>query len=657
MGDEGGTAGSGVGAPGGVPRVSDLVPEGAPAATRRLEVDTRIALARIPLDRVPLGCILLEPDGTITDWNPWAERIFGWTREEALGKDVTELIVPEEIRPRIGTALEELVSRAQIETGVNENVTKAGQRITCEWHDALLRGEDGKVVGILTMVLDVTDRASAESGLRASRRRLVRLLERLPVATAVVRGNGTIESFNNRATELFGVDATAVTTFSAFLEQLLPEGEERRTVERALERLQSAAASGEPEPSILLAARRRDGREMVVAADCVVVDDLVVWTALDLTEGLRLQAERARLGRIIEDSIDEVYVFDAATLRFRSANRSARDNVGYTMEELRERTPLELKPELSEAAFLRTLAALRNGASRGARFETVHRRKDGSTYPVEAQLQLSAEGGDPVFVAIIQDISVRRRAEEAIRELNAELEVRVRARTSELEEANRELESFAYSVSHDLRAPLRAMDGFSQLLVEEYGGRLDAEGRRYLARIREGAQRMGHLVDDLLRLSRVARTELNREPVDVSALALEILGELRTAEPGRRVGAVVASGLVAQADRDLLRILLENLIQNSWKFTVRRDDARIEIGAEGEGPDATFFVRDNGAGFEMAFAAQLFKPFSRLHAPSEFAGTGIGLAIVDRIARRHGGRVEGFGTPGEGATFRFRLGA
>lgn len=641
----------------GVRRVSEPVPKDAAEAVRRLDAGTPAALARVPLDRVPLGCILLEPDGTITDWNPWAERIFGWTREEALGRNVVDLIVPEAIRPRIAAALKELECRTELDTGINENVTKSGTRISCEWHDAPLRDDGGKVVGILAMARDVSDRLEAEAELRASRGRLVRLLERLPVATAVVRGNGTIESFNHRAVELYGADATSVPTFAAFIHHLLPEGEERRTVERALQNLQEAAASGLPEPPILLSARLRDGREMVVAADCVVDNDLVVWTATDMTEVLRLEAERARLGRIVEESIDEVYVFDAATLRFRSANRSARDNLGYTLEELRERTPLDVKPELTEEAFAKTLEALRSGASRGERFETVHRRKDGSTYPVEDHLQLSALGGDPVFVAIIQDITVRRRAEEVVRWMNAELEARVRARTHELQESNRELESFAYSVSHDLRAPLRAIDGFSQLLVEEYGGRLDAEGLRYLARIREGAQRMGNLVDDLLRLSRVGRTVLKVEAVDVTALALALLGELQAAEPARRVETVVAPGLAAQADRDLVRILLENLLQNSWKFTARRDDARIEVGAEGTGPDAAFFVRDNGAGFDMAFASQLFKPFSRLHAPSEFSGTGIGLAIVDRIVRRHGGRVEGLGTPGAGATFRFRLGA
>ena len=364
--------------------------------------------------------------------------------------------------------------------------------------------------------------ATAEAGLQTSRANLARVLERLPVAMVVAREDGTIRSFNRRAVELFGPKATSAGTFATFLEAILPEAEERRTMEGALARLRESARSGSPEPALLLTVRLPEGGERVVASDCVVVDDLVVWTASDLTDVLRLQAESARLGRIVEESLDEVYVFDATTLRFRSANRSARDNVGYTLEELRDRTPLDIKPDLTAEAFAEKLGLLRRGTARGVRFETVHQRKDGSSYPVEVHLQLSAEGGDPVFVAIIQDISVRRRAEEAIRELNAELEGRVRARTAELEEANRELESFAYSVSHDLRAPLRAMDGFAQLLVEEYGSGLDEEGLRYLSRVREGAQRMGRLVDDLLRLSRVARAELKREEVDVSALSLEV---------------------------------------------------------------------------------------------------------------------------------------
>ena len=498
--------------------------------------------------------------------------------------------------------------------------------------------------------------ATAVAELRAEHARLAQLLERFPVATAVARLDGTIESFNRRAVELFGAEATAASTLVGFLAVVLAEEAERQTIERALARLQESALAGSPEPAVLLNVRLPERGDRVVASECVVVEDLVVWTATDLTDVLRLEAAHARLGRIVEESIDEVYVFDAVSLRFRAANRSARENLGYSLEEIRALTPLDLKPELTAEDFAKALAPLRDGSSRGVKFDTVHRRRDGSTYPVEVHVQLSAEGGDPVFVAIIQDISVRRRAEEAIREVNAELERRVKVRTAELEAANRELEAFAYSVSHDLRAPLRAMDGFSQILLEDQSERLDAEGLRLLSRVREGAQRMGRLVDDLLRLSRVARAELRVEDVDVSSVAREVLADLAAADPGRRIQVAVETGLWARADRSLVRILLENLLSNAWKFTSRKGEARIEVGAERAGAAVMFFVRDDGAGFDMAYARQLFQPFSRLHAPSEFAGTGIGLAIVDRIVRRHGGSIEATGTPGGGATFRFRLG-
>ncbi len=325
-------------------------------------------------------------------------------------------------------------------------------------------------------------------------------------------------------------------------------------------------------------------------------------------------------------------------------------------------TPLDIKPELPADRFDGLVEPLRRATSRGVRFETVHRRKDGTTYPVEVRLQLSAEGGDPVFVAIVQDITVRRRAEEAIREVNTELEARVRTRTAQLEAANREyeaanreLEAFAYSVSHDLRAPLRAIDGFGQLLAEEYGDRIDAQGIAHLDRVRSAARKMGRLIDDLLRLSRIARAELRREEVDVSAMALEVLAELGAADPGRLVEAVGEEGLTARADRNLLRIVLENLLQNAWKFTARQPHARIEVGRQPGTRPPEIFVRDNGAGFEMEYAAQIFKPFSRLHSPADFAGTGIGLAIVERVVRRHGGEIRAEGAVGGGATFRFRL--
>jgi two-component system NtrC family sensor kinase len=229
------------------------------------------------------------------------------------------------------------------------------------------------------------------------------------------------------------------------------------------------------------------------------------------------------------------------------------------------------------------------------------------------------------------------------------------ALVEQLERKNRELESFSYSVSHDLRAPLRSIDGFSRILLEDYGDRIDVQGGDYLKRIRAGAQRMAELIDDLLQLSRVSRSELVRSEVDLSALARTVLDELGRAEPERQVGLAIAQDLKARADPRLLRAMFENLFGNAWKFTSKTADARIELGSRQGSPAVEYFIRDNGAGFDPAHAKRLFAPFQRLHHQSEFAGTGIGLATAYRIVDRHGGRIWAEGVVGKGATFFFTL--
>jgi len=232
-----------------------------------------------------------------------------------------------------------------------------------------------------------------------------------------------------------------------------------------------------------------------------------------------------------------------------------------------------------------------------------------------------------------------------------ELEKRARL----LEAANAELEAFAYSVSHDLRAPLRAIDGFSQAVLEDYRDKLDAQGEQYLNRLRAAAQRMGQLIDDMLRLSRVTRMEMKLEPVDLALAAQDIVGALRRASPERGVQVRIAPGLAAWGDAALLRIVLDNLLDNAWKFTARTPGAFIELGEEGAGAERRFYVRDNGAGFDMAYAGKLFGAFQRLHSAAEFPGTGIGLATVKRVINRHGGRVWAESAPGHGAIFYFTL--
>jgi signal transduction histidine kinase len=244
---------------------------------------------------------------------------------------------------------------------------------------------------------------------------------------------------------------------------------------------------------------------------------------------------------------------------------------------------------------------------------------------------------------------------DALRASEAKLEARVALRTTELTAANKELESFSYSVSHDLRSPLRAIDGFAQALREDEGGRLSPDGLQLLTRLQGAATRMGQLIDDLLQLSRVTRAELHREPVDLSALAASVAQELRQHEPGRDVTFSLQPGLTAHGDPRLLRVLLENLLGNAWKFTSKRSGAHIEFFAETPGGEPHYVVRDNGVGFDMAYAGKLFSPFQRMHKPTEFPGTGIGLATVQRIVHRHGGHIQAQASLNGGATFRFTL--
>jgi signal transduction histidine kinase/PAS domain-containing protein len=241
--------------------------------------------------------------------------------------------------------------------------------------------------------------------------------------------------------------------------------------------------------------------------------------------------------------------------------------------------------------------------------------------------------------------------EAEIMRLNAELERRVAERTTELTAANRELEAFSYSVSHDLRAPLRSIDGFALALLEDHGDSLAPDARQYVDIVRQESQRMGQLIDDLLGLARISRGSLHRATVDVSAVAADIVAELRRRESAREVRVLIAPEMVLRGDLNLLRIALENLIGNAWKFTSRRADARIEIGMTAEGPHRSITVADNGAGFDPRLAAKLFQPFARLHPASEYEGTGIGLATVARIIKRHGGNVRAESQPGAGATF------
>lgn len=271
---------------------------------------------------------------------------------------------------------------------------------------------------------------------------------------------------------------------------------------------------------------------------------------------------------------------------------------------------------------------------------------DQTIYPI-----FDKQGNVEKLTVFAIDITERKKTEEEIRKLNEDL----KHRSIELEAINKELEAFSYSVSHDLRAPLRSIDGFSRILLEEYSDRLNTEGVNYIERVRKASQHMGQLIDDLLNLSRVARSDMYREDVNLSELAKTIASELQKTQTDRNVEFVIQKDLVVHGDARLLRIAMDNLLGNAYKFTGKNARTKIEFGATQHEGKLVYFIRDNGAGFDMTYANKLFGAFQRLHSQTEFPGTGIGLAIIQRIIHRHGGRVWAEGEVGKGATFYFTL--
>jgi len=372
--------------------------------------------------------------------------------------------------------------------------------------------------------------------------------------------------------------------------------------------------------------------------------------AQDITERQRaeqaLRASEERFRALAASANDAIVSADSAG-RITYFNPGAERLFGYAATEATGQPLTILMPERFQEAHLAGLARyLATGEAHvvGKTVELAGRTKDGREFPLELSLASWKRGPDVGFTGILRDITERRRAEAEIK-----------ARTAQLEAANKELEAFSYSVSHDLRAPLRSIDGFSQALQEDYTARLDEEGRSHLRRVRAATQRMALLIDDLLHLARVSRAELRSAPVDLSTVAQGVVAELRQREPRRAVEFVCVDQARVRGDPALLRVVLENLLGNAWKFTAQRRPARIEFGVSQQDGATAYFVRDNGAGFDMAYAEKLFGAFQRLHSAKEFEGTGIGLATVQRIVHRHGGRVWAESAVDQGATFYFTV--
>lgn len=405
----------------------------------------------------------------------------------------------------------------------------------------------------------------------------------------------------------------------------------------------------------------------LVTASGRVVDIEVAAKALGLPQSGRSMAvvrdvterneNQAKFEGLLEAAPDAmVGVYGDGTIAF--VNQQAEKLFGYNRTELLRHSIETLMPERFRDVHPRHRAgyfAKPKVRPMGAGLDLFGRRKDGSEFPAEILLSSMKTEDGLLVTAAVRDVSERKAMEEELRRYRSTLEEMVEERTTALTALNKELEAFSYSVSHDLRAPLRTLEAFSQMLLEDQGERLDTEGRDILDRIQKASQRMAELLDALQNLFRLTLGDIRHERVDLSALATEVVAELRAADPGRELTIETAPGLTVRADARLMRILLTNLIGNAWKFTTKEPATVIKVGSETVEGERRFFVRDNGVGFDITKAHNLFGAFQRLEDARDFPGTGIGLATVRRIVNRHGGRIWAEGAVGEGATFYFTL--
>jgi PAS domain S-box-containing protein len=609
---------------------------------------------RALLESAPDAMVIVDATGAIVLVNAQTERLFGHHRDSLLGTDIEQLL-PERYRSRHREHRDHYFENPDTRpmgSGLQLfGLHREGHEFPVEISLAPLQTDAGVLVS--STVRDVTERNRDVE----ARMRLGAIVESSDDAIIGTTLDGRISSWNQGAERIFGHAADEVLDRPL---SILTPPERAHEVPEILERL----ARGERIEHFETTRRRRDGEQIEVSLTVSPVrapDDTIIGASMiarDITERRRADAQFRAL---LESAPDAMVIVDAEG-RMVLVNAQTERLFGHPREHLiGEPVEILLPPRYRQVHVRHRheyFSAPRVRAM-GSGLELNGLHAEGREFPVEISLSpLETESGLLVS-STIRDVPERKaagRALEASAARNRELAESLTARATELEAVNRELETFSYSVSHDLRGPLRALDGFSQALMLNYEDRpLDERGRDYLQRIRRASQKMGHLIDDLLELSRLSRVTMQPRPVNLSPLARGILEELAATEPERVVETVIADPLQVEGDPRLLEILLRNLLGNAWKFTSGRERARIELGEEIVDGTRACFVRDNGAGFDMAYADQLFGPFQRLHPEREFEGTGIGLATVQRIVARHGGWIRAQGEVDRGATFHFTL--
>ena len=609
-------------------------------------------------------------EGIITSWNRAAEKMFGYSVQEAVGRHFSMLIPPEELEK------EKLILSRIRDGGMQRNreairMRKDGTRLTTLVSAAHIRDAKGEELGIVGLTRDISELKKVEEEfalqakeLAAQKKTLESIVEHSPTAIGLMRGKDFVYYLANPAYEQLQPGAEIV---GHSVQELWPESapEIIALFSKALEtnqplhlkmvrRLVPQPDGQESKPIWvnisyvpLKGLREPDETDLLI-----VVNDMT--TVKHSEDVLRDSEERTRL--LIEHAPAALAMFDTS-MRYLQCSRRWKTDYGLDWQKLDGRSHYEVFPEITEDWKAVHQRGLQGEVVRSE--GELFRRADGSQQWIRWEVRPWRRGDGMVggIVIFSEDITIRKQFEDEMLRLNEVLEDRVRTRTAQLENSNRELESFAYSVSHDLRAPLRGIDGWTQALWEDYGDKLDAQARKYLDRVRIEAQRMGHLIDDLLHLSRVTRQPVKMGRVDLSSLAKTVAERIHEERPEQHIRFVIEPGVLVRGDERLLEIVLTNLLGNAAKFSSKKEESVVEFGLDpGDPMRRTLFVRDNGAGFDMSYAGQLFAPFQRLHSTSEFPGTGIGLATVQRVVLKHGGTIRATAEPGAGATFTFTLG-
>ncbi len=607
-----------------------------------------------------LDCIVtMDHMGRILDFNPAAEATFGVRREDVLGRELAEVMIPPDLRSRHRHGLAHYLATGESPI-LNKRIEITASRPSGEEFPielSVIRDSSSDPPIFTGFLRDITERKRAEEALHLSERRFRALIEHGSDAIALTRADGTVAYASPSATRILGYSPAELVGQVA---SVFVHPDDRGDVAKVYAELRE-----HPERSIHqeVRVRHKDGswRWIEAVRTNLLADPSVqalVSNFRDVTERRQAEDGLRRLAAIVEDSDDAIVskTLDGTILTW---NSGAERIYGYSAEEIVGRSVTILVPAERSDEVPDILGRAGRG-ERTTHFETVRVRKDGT--PIDVALTISPikdAAGKIVGASVIgRDITERVRTEMEIRALNRDLEHRVRQRTAELQAANKELEAFVYTVAHDLRSPLITLNGFSQMLLEDHLAALPDEAHRLVLQIVSSAKRMSSLIDELLAFSRLGRQPIAQQPVAPADVARQALSELNGASGGGRAAVRVSDLPPCQADPALLKQVFVNLLSNALKFSRNRKGAVVEVGWRRDLDDSThhaYFVSDNGVGFDMRYADKLFRVFQRLHRIEEYEGTGVGLAIVQRIIDRHGGRVWAESAPNKGATFYFTL--